>query len=71
MRIDPCAYCGHLIDIASDHDVNCRSRKPDSPIIGRAIYAGVLFADRPDWPTTCKLLFHEDGTITWQKLWNQ
>lgn len=75
MRIDPCKGCGEMIDIASDHAPDCTHGDPEchciapSPVIGSAVLQTGAVIENAF--AMVKLRFHDDGTVTWQRLWNQ
>lgn len=71
MKTDKCGRCGGELNKPEAHTPGCANGVQPSDVVGRTFFANVLFQDQPAWPTNCKLLFHADGTITWEKLWNQ
>lgn len=66
MRIDPCAFCGAYIDIASDHLTGCTRNE----VVGETV--GVDLADMTATGNTyVRLQLLADGTIRWAPIYDQ
>lgn len=69
MKADHCEACGKHINTASDHDILCPCYKTTAAIVGSTVLqTGAVIGGNFEM---VKLRFHEDGTVTWQRLWNQ